>query len=99
MLFHEGLFSALQDLHVLPTASSTTSQSPPSINYPRILDTRIPGGMHYHTILQRDMRNQFCWVIKVTYMVPIWVRNFLGFIYLTFMTFYELSHRPPNRTV
>ena len=53
MLYHEGLFCSPENLHVLPTASCTTSESAASI----IQGFRIPGDMHYHMSLQWHMRN------------------------------------------
>jgi hypothetical protein len=93
MFYHGGLFRVLQDLHVPLTASYATSESTPSINYPGIPDTRRHALSHEPST---GHRNSLCWVIRVTYLDPIY---FLGSIYVTLMTFYEFSHRPPNRTV
>ena len=71
-----------------------------SRHHPSIIQGfQIIGDVHYHMSLQRHMRNSLCWVIRVTYLDPIWLRNFLGSIYVRLMTFYEFSHRPLNREV
>jgi hypothetical protein len=94
MFYHGGGSSACCKIYTClpPLAMRHLSRHHPSI----IQGFQIPGDVHYHMSLQRHMRNSLCWVIRVTYLDPIY---FLGSIYVTLMTFYEFPHRPPNCTV